>query len=204
MRNISRLLLVPLVIASQVAFQVPFPATAAAADSASVAGTTSNVVISLTTAAPGALAIKPTLEKPNFDAEVLQPLRATQQAKAEAEAKAAAEAEAARIAAEAAALAAKAAKARLAAAATKTVIGPATGDVWYQLRMCEAGNDYARNSGNGYYGAYQYNLGTWGGYGGYQRPDLAPPEVQDAKAQETQAARGWSPWPACARKLGLM
>jgi hypothetical protein len=154
------------------------------------------------------LVVKPTLAKPNFDAEVLQPLRATQQAKAEADAKAA-EAEAARIAAEAeaAALAAKqaaTAKAKLAAAQTRSVIGPATGDVWYQLRMCEAGNDYARNSGNGYYGAYQYNLSTWGGYGGYDRPDLAPPAVQDAKAQETQAARGWSPWPACARKLGLM
>lgn len=81
--------------------------------------------------------------------------------------------------------------------------GPVTGDVWYLLRMCESGNTYNRNSGNHYYGAYQYDIGTWGNYMGYARADLAPPEVQDAKARETQAARGWSPWPACSRKLGL-
>lgn len=73
-----------------------------------------------------------------------------------------------------------------------------------RLRQCEAGGSYSRNSGNGYYGAYQYDIGTWANYGGYARPDLAPPAVQDAKAQQTQAARGWSPWPACARKLGLL
>ena len=39
---------------------------------------------------------------------------------------------------------------------------------------------------------------------GYARPDLAPADVQLAKAKETQARRGWSPWPACARKLGLL
>ncbi len=206
MRNISRLLLVPLVIAAQVAFQVPIPATASAADSAAVVGTKPNVVISLTTTAPSLLEVKTVAPKPNFDSEVLAPLRAEQQAKADAEAKAAAEAEAARIAAAqaAAAAAARAAAIRLAAARTAPVYGANTGDAWYQLRMCEAGNDYTRNSGNGYYGAYQYNLGTWGNYMGYARPDLAPPDVQDAKARETQAARGWSPWPACARKLGLL
>jgi uncharacterized protein YabE (DUF348 family) len=73
-----------------------------------------------------------------------------------------------------------------------------------RLRQCEAGGVYSRNSGNGYYGAYQYDVGTWANYGGYARPDLAPADVQDAKAQQTQAARGWSPWPACARKLGLL
>lgn len=80
----------------------------------------------------------------------------------------------------------------------------ATGDVWEQLRLCEAGGDYAKNTGNGYFGAYQYNLSTWANYGGYARPDLAPPAMQDAKARATQAARGWGPWPACARKLGLI
>ena len=72
-----------------------------------------------------------------------------------------------------------------------------------QLRQCEAGGNYARNSGNGYYGAYQYNNGTWGNYGGYARADLAPPAVQDQKAYETYQSRGWAPWPACSRTLGL-
>lgn len=84
------------------------------------------------------------------------------------------------------------------------VSAPAGDDAFAKLRMCEAGGIYNRNSGNGYYGAYQYDIGTWAGYGGYARADLAPPAVQDAKAHETQASRGWNPWPACARKLGLL
>lgn len=79
----------------------------------------------------------------------------------------------------------------------------ASGDAWQLLRFCEAGGDYSRNSGNGFYGAYQFNLSTWGNYGGYRFPHEAPPEVQDAKARDTQARRGWNPWPACSRKLGL-
>lgn len=74
---------------------------------------------------------------------------------------------------------------------------------WLQLRECESSNNYATNTGNGYYGAYQYDLQTWDNYGGYSRPDLAPGSVQDAKAAETQSDRGWSPWPACSAKLGL-
>ncbi|MDP4038525.1 MAG: transglycosylase family protein [bacterium] len=79
----------------------------------------------------------------------------------------------------------------------------ASGDAWQSLRFCEAGGDYSRNSGNGFFGAYQFNLSTWGNYGGYRYPHEAPPDVQDAKARETQARRGWNPWPACSRRLGL-
>jgi len=135
--------------------------------------------------------------RPDFDTDVLKPLRAAQAAEA-AEAQAATEAAAAAKAqAEQAALAAQK------AAATAVVAAPASGDAFAQLRACEAGGDYTRNSGNGYYGAYQYSLGSWANYDGYARPDLAPASVQDAKAQADQAARGWSPWPACSHKLGL-
>lgn len=77
-------------------------------------------------------------------------------------------------------------------------------DAFIQLSYCEAGGKPATNTGNGYYGMFQYDLQTWANYMGYARPDLAPAEVQLAKAKETQARRGWSPWPSCARKLGLM
>lgn len=77
-------------------------------------------------------------------------------------------------------------------------------DAFIQLSYCEAGGKPATNTGNGYYGMFQYDLQTWGNYMGYARPDLAPADVQLAKAKETQARRGWSPWPACARKLGLL
>lgn len=76
-------------------------------------------------------------------------------------------------------------------------------DALARLRGCEAGGRYDRNSGNGYFGAYQFDIGTWGGYMGYARADLAPPEVQDKKTYETYLRRGWSPWPGCTKKLNL-
>jgi resuscitation-promoting factor RpfA len=79
----------------------------------------------------------------------------------------------------------------------------ATADDFARLRQCESGNNYRANTGNGYYGAYQFELRTWRGlgYGGY--PHQAAPSTQDRAARELQADRGWQPWPACARKLGL-
>lgn len=76
-------------------------------------------------------------------------------------------------------------------------------DAFAQLRVCEAGGSYQRNSGNGYYGAYQFNISTWAGYGGFVVPSDAPASVQDQKAFETYQRRGWAPWPACSHKLGL-
>lgn len=49
------------------------------------------------------------------------------------------------------------------------------------LRMCESGGNYQINTGNGYYGAYQFTIPTWNQWNtGYARADLAPPAVQDA------------------------
>lgn len=76
-------------------------------------------------------------------------------------------------------------------------------DPWYRLRVCESGNNYKIDTGNGYYGAYQFNLGTWRAYGGKGYPHQASPAEQDHRAKLLYQARGWSPWPACSRKLGL-
>ena len=70
-----------------------------------------------------------------------------------------------------------------------------------KLRSCEGG--YTSNTGNGYYGAYQFDIKTWGGFGGYANAAQAPPEVQDQKAWETYQRRGWQPWPTCKNKMGL-
>lgn len=70
-----------------------------------------------------------------------------------------------------------------------------------RLRSCEG--SYSSNTGNGYYGAYQFDIGTWNGYGGYPNAAAAPPIVQDQKARETYERRGWQPWPGCTRKLNL-
>jgi hypothetical protein len=77
------------------------------------------------------------------------------------------------------------------------------GGVWYELRMCESGDNYSINTGNGYYGAYQFSLATWYGLGFSGLPSDAPPAVQDRAAQELQAEAGWGQWPACSAQLGL-
>ena len=65
------------------------------------------------------------------------------------------------------------------------------------------GGNYRINTGNGYYGAYQFNQSTWNGVGGTGRPDHAAPEVQDEMATRLYERRGWSPWPSCSRSRGL-
>lgn len=74
-----------------------------------------------------------------------------------------------------------------------------------RLRSCEG--SYSSNTGNGYYGAYQFNAGTWrtNAPAGYQDtlPHNAPPAVQDQAAATLYQRRGWQPWPGCTRKMGL-
>ena len=53
----------------------------------------------------------------------------------------------------------------------------ASGGVWASLRQCESGGNYADNTGNGYYGAYQFALGTWHGLGYSGLPSAASPVV---------------------------
>ena len=84
-------------------------------------------------------------------------------------------------------------------AAAPTPVGD---DVWARLRKCEAGGVYTRNSGNGYYGAYQFSAGTWRSLGYSGLPHQAPPEVQDEAAKKLQARGGWGQWPACSRRIG--
>lgn len=76
-------------------------------------------------------------------------------------------------------------------------------DDFARLRQCESGGSYTINTGNGYYGAYQFNLGTWQGLGYSGLPSSASPATQDAAAIALQAQRGWSPWPSCSSQLGL-
>lgn len=77
------------------------------------------------------------------------------------------------------------------------------GQALAKLRQCEAGGNYANKNNPLYRGAYQFDRATWAGYGGYTDPADAPPAIQDQKATETYKRRGWQPWPACSRKLGL-
>lgn len=83
--------------------------------------------------------------------------------------------------------------------------GPAaTTDIWARLAACESGGNPATNTGNGYYGAFQFSLPTWRSVGGIGYPHDQPYEVQLAAAQRLQARSGWGQWPTCARRLGLI
>jgi hypothetical protein len=78
-----------------------------------------------------------------------------------------------------------------------------SGGVWAELRQCESGGNYQDDTGNGFYGAYQFDQQSWDSLGLSGLPSNAPPAVQDDAARRLQARDGWSPWPACSRKLGL-
>jgi resuscitation-promoting factor RpfB len=94
---------------------------------------------------------------------------------------------------------------------TTTTVPPSSGGgggggasgVWLELRECESGDDYQANTGNGFYGAYQFTEQTWSGLGYPGYPYQEPPGMQDAAAQKLQAEAGWGQWPTCAAKLGL-
>ncbi len=94
----------------------------------------------------------------------------------------------------------------LSASLTLTATGTAAADpsanAWYQLRKCESGNRYDINTGNNYYGAYQFSLGTWKSVGGTGLPSDASPAEQDYRALVLYRMRGWQPW-TCATLVGL-
>lgn len=80
----------------------------------------------------------------------------------------------------------------------------ATSGVWAQLAQCESGGDPTTNTGNGYYGLYQFSQQTWVAMGGSGLPSEASAAEQTMRAQKLQAQSGWGQWPGCAAKLGLL
>lgn len=77
------------------------------------------------------------------------------------------------------------------------------GDVWSSLAQCEAGGNWAINTGNGYYGGLQFTLSSWASVGGSGLPSEASPSEQITRGQMLQARSGWGAWPACSARLGL-
>ncbi len=78
--------------------------------------------------------------------------------------------------------------------------GAPSGSQLYALRMCESGGNPAINTGNGYYGAYQFDLRTWRGLGFRGYPHQASLATQDAAVRKLYAQRGWAPWPVCGQR----
>lgn len=90
---------------------------------------------------------------------------------------------------------------------TKSNFSGSTEEWLRALRECEAGGSYTTNTGNGFYGAYQFMDSTWDKWNtGYARADLAPPHVQDETViKNTNASTGGlaSQHPGCYSKMGL-
>ncbi|MCB1287699.1 MAG: transglycosylase family protein [Mycobacterium sp.] len=82
-----------------------------------------------------------------------------------------------------------------------TEVPPVTnGARWDAIAACESGNNWAINTGNGYYGGVQFDQNTWERNGGLRyagRADLATREEQIAIAEVTRARQGWGAWPVC-------
>ncbi|MBE1552811.1 uncharacterized protein YabE (DUF348 family) [Mycobacterium sp. OAS707] len=87
-----------------------------------------------------------------------------------------------------------------------TEVPPVTnGPVWDALSRCEAGGNWAINTGNGFYGGVQFDQNTWERQGGLRyapRADLATREEQIAIAEVTRARQGWGAWPVCSGRIG--
>ena len=88
-------------------------------------------------------------------------------------------------------------------------IGPLNDAQISFLGSCESGMTATRNSGNGYFGAFQFSPGTWRSMGtGYERADLAPLEVQTEAVQRLVSRSNiYGQFPACSRRmqaLGLL
>ncbi|MFN6549911.1 transglycosylase family protein [Mycolicibacterium septicum] len=87
-----------------------------------------------------------------------------------------------------------------------TEVPPVTnGSAWDALSQCEAGGNWAINTGNGFYGGVQFDQNTWERQGGLRyapRADLATREEQIAIATVTQARQGWGAWPVCSGRIG--
>jgi resuscitation-promoting factor RpfB len=77
--------------------------------------------------------------------------------------------------------------------------------IWDALSRCEAGGNWAINTGNGFYGGVQFDQNTWERQGGLRyapRADLATREEQIAIAEVTRARQGWGAWPVCSGRVG--
>ena len=65
------------------------------------------------------------------------------------------------------------------------------------IASCESGGDPTAVNAAGYYGKYQFDMGTWASVGGSGNPAEASEEEQDMRASMLYAQSGATPWPVC-------
>ena len=80
---------------------------------------------------------------------------------------------------------------------------PSNDACWDRLSGCEAGGNWATNTGNGYYGGLQFDLGSWQGAGGSGYPHQASRAEQIKRGKIWYDMNGgWRSWPGCSRSFG--
>jgi len=76
---------------------------------------------------------------------------------------------------------------------------PTASPTMQAIAECESGGNPATDTGNGFYGKYQFTLQTWQAVGGTGNPAQASEAEQDRRAAALYAQAGASPWPVCGR-----
>jgi hypothetical protein len=76
---------------------------------------------------------------------------------------------------------------------------PATPAYLQAIAACESGGNPSTDTGNGFYGKYQFTQETWQAVGGTGNPAAAPEAEQDRRAAQLYAQAGPSQWPVCGR-----
>jgi Transglycosylase-like domain len=65
------------------------------------------------------------------------------------------------------------------------------------IAACESGGNPQTDTGNGFYGKYQFTLATWQAVGGSGNPAQASEAEQDRRAATLLAQAGPGQWPVC-------
>ena len=89
--------------------------------------------------------------------------------------------------------------ARRAKARERTRASSAASPTLEAIAACESGGNPATNTGNGFYGKYQFTLSTWQSVGGSGNPAAASEAEQNQRAALLYAREGAAPWPVCGR-----
>jgi hypothetical protein len=88
---------------------------------------------------------------------------------------------------------------KLAAARHDAQAGSTASPALQAIAACESGGNPSADTGNGFYGKYQFTLQTWQAVGGSGNPAQAPEAEQDRRAAALMARAGAGQWPVCGR-----
>jgi resuscitation-promoting factor RpfB len=84
---------------------------------------------------------------------------------------------------------------------TKALPSSAADLNWTALATCESGDTPTEDTGNGFYGMYQFTVSTWDSLGGSGLPSDASAGTQTALAEKLYSEAGAGQWPVCGKNL---